>query len=31
MVTIIYSIGGVVSALLFVYLMLALLKPEWFA
>jgi K+-transporting ATPase KdpF subunit len=27
----IYLIGGAVSALLFVYLMLALLKPEWFA
>jgi K+-transporting ATPase KdpF subunit len=27
----VYLIGGVVSALLFVYLMLALLKPEWFA
>ena len=27
----IYTIGGVVSAVLFVYLMLALLKPEWFA
>jgi len=29
--TIIYIIGGVISALLFVYLMLALLKPEWFS
>lgn len=28
---IIYVIGGIVSALLFVYLILALLKPEWFA
>jgi K+-transporting ATPase KdpF subunit len=28
---IIYLIGGVVAALLFVYLILALLKPEWFA
>jgi len=27
----VYLVGGVVSALLFVYLMLALLKPEWFA
>ena len=27
----VYTIGGVVSAVLFVYLMLALLKPEWFA
>jgi len=29
--TVIYVIGGVVSALLFVYLLVALLKPEWFA
>jgi K+-transporting ATPase KdpF subunit len=29
--TLVYSIGGIVSALLFAYLMLALLKPEWFA
>jgi K+-transporting ATPase KdpF subunit len=29
--TIVYLIGGVASAFLFVYLMLALLKPEWFA
>jgi K+-transporting ATPase KdpF subunit len=28
---IIYTIGGIVAMLLFVYLMLALLKPEWFA
>jgi K+-transporting ATPase KdpF subunit len=28
---VIYLIGGVVSALLMVYLLLALLKPEWFA
>ncbi len=28
---VIYSIGGVVAAILFVYLVLALLKPEWFA
>jgi len=27
----IYLIGGIVAALLFVYLVLALLKPEWFA
>ena len=27
----IYVIGAAVSALLFVYLMIALLKPEWFA
>jgi K+-transporting ATPase KdpF subunit len=27
----IYLIGGVVAAFLFVYLVLALLKPEWFA
>jgi K+-transporting ATPase KdpF subunit len=29
--TLIYGIGGVVSALLFGYLILALLKPEWFS
>jgi K+-transporting ATPase KdpF subunit len=29
--TLIYSIGGVVAAILFAYLVLALLKPEWFA
>jgi K+-transporting ATPase KdpF subunit len=28
---VVYLIGGIVSALLFVYLVLALLKPEWFA
>jgi K+-transporting ATPase KdpF subunit len=28
---IVYIIGGVVATLLFVYLTLALLKPEWFA
>ena len=27
----VYLIGAVVSALLFVYLFVALLKPEWFA
>ncbi len=27
----IYAIGSGVAALLFVYLLLALLKPEWFA
>ncbi len=27
----VYTIGGIVSVALFVYLMLALLKPEWFA
>ncbi len=27
----VYLIGGVVAALLLVYLLLALLKPEWFA
>jgi K+-transporting ATPase KdpF subunit len=27
----VYLIGGVVSAFLFAYLMLALLKPEWFS
>jgi K+-transporting ATPase KdpF subunit len=31
MTELIYLIGGVVAALLFVYLLLALLKPEWFA
>jgi K+-transporting ATPase KdpF subunit len=31
METLVYVIGGIVSALLFVYLILALLKPEWFA
>jgi K+-transporting ATPase KdpF subunit len=28
---IIYLVGGIVSALLFVYLVLALLKPEWYS
>ena len=28
---VVYEIGGVVAALLLVYLTLALLKPEWFA
>jgi K+-transporting ATPase KdpF subunit len=27
----IYLIGGIIAALLFVYLLLALLKPEWFS
>jgi K+-transporting ATPase KdpF subunit len=27
----IYLLGAAVSALLFVYLIIALLKPEWFA
>ncbi|MGD9721392.1 MAG: K(+)-transporting ATPase subunit F [Pirellulales bacterium] len=27
----IYLIGAAVSALLFVYLVIALLKPEWFS
>ena len=27
----IYVIGAALSALLFVYLVIALLKPEWFA
>lgn len=31
MTSVIYLVGGVVAAGLFVYLMLALLKPEWFA
>lgn len=25
-----YAIGGVVSVVLLIYLMIALLKPEWF-
>ena len=28
---VVYLIAGVVTLLLFVYLFLALLKPEWFA
>ena len=28
--SVVYLIGGIISALLFAYLMLALLKPEWF-
>ena len=27
----IYMVGAALSALLFVYLVIALLKPEWFA
>jgi K+-transporting ATPase KdpF subunit len=27
----VYLIGGIVAALLLAYLLLALLKPEWFA
>ena len=27
----VYWVGGVVAVILFVYLILALLKPEWFA
>ncbi len=27
----VYLVGGIMAALLFVYLMVALLKPEWFA
>jgi K+-transporting ATPase KdpF subunit len=27
----IYLIGGIISVLLFAYLLVALLKPEWFA
>jgi len=27
----VYLVGGIVAVLLFVYLVLALLKPEWFA
>jgi len=27
----IHIIGGVIAAFLFVYLLLALLKPEWFS
>jgi len=29
--TTLYAIGAVISALLFVYLGVALLKPEWFS
>ena len=29
--TVIYIIGGLLSSLLFVYLLIALLKPEWFS
>ncbi|MFZ1937095.1 MAG: K(+)-transporting ATPase subunit F [Thermoguttaceae bacterium] len=29
--TVVYLIGGIVAALLFAYLLVALLKPEWFA
>jgi len=28
---VVYLIGGIISVLLFAYLVLALLKPEWFA
>ncbi len=28
---VVYLMGGIVAAILFVYLLLALLKPEWFA
>jgi len=28
---VIYVVGGIISALLFVYLLVALLKPEWFS
>jgi K+-transporting ATPase KdpF subunit len=31
MTAVIYLVGGVVAVGLFVYLLLALLKPEWFA
>jgi len=27
----VYLIGGIVAVLLLIYLLLALLKPEWFA
>lgn len=27
----VYAVGAIVAALLFVYLVLALLKPEWFS
>jgi K+-transporting ATPase KdpF subunit len=30
-VTAIYLIGGILAVLLFVYLLFALLKPEWFS
>jgi K+-transporting ATPase KdpF subunit len=29
--SIVYLIAGIVAALLFLYLLFALLKPEWFA
>jgi K+-transporting ATPase KdpF subunit len=29
--SVVYAVAGVVAALLLVYLVLALLKPEWFA
>ncbi len=29
--TVIYAIGGILAAGLFIYLTLALLKPEWFS
>jgi K+-transporting ATPase KdpF subunit len=29
--SIIYWIGGAIAAILFAYLLLALVKPEWFA
>jgi K+-transporting ATPase KdpF subunit len=29
--TFVYLVGGIVAALLFIYLLIALLKPEWFA
>jgi K+-transporting ATPase KdpF subunit len=28
---VVYVVSGVISVLLFLYLLLALLKPEWFA
>jgi K+-transporting ATPase KdpF subunit len=31
MTVIVYLVGGIVATGLFAYLMLALLKPEWFA
>jgi K+-transporting ATPase KdpF subunit len=28
---VVYLVGGIVAVILFAYLLLALLKPEWFA
>lgn len=31
MTVVVYAVGGLIGAGLFVYLMAALLRPEWFA